>query len=179
MASLTSKPAKKRPAKKVPAKRSTPAKKKAPVKKSPARRKAPVKRKAAPKKAVGRPTKMTATTVKKLEEAFLLGCTDLEACLYAGISKQTLYNYQEQTPEFIDRKEMLKTNPVMKARKVILDALADDDRNIANRLIERKEGSKVAVTGADGGALQIEHVIPEDADPREAGQVYASWLKGH
>jgi hypothetical protein len=43
----------------------------------------------------GRPTKMTPDTVKKLEEAFLLGCSDIEACLVADISKQTLYNSNE------------------------------------------------------------------------------------
>ncbi|WP_230334267.1 hypothetical protein [Streptococcus suis] len=32
----------------------------------------------------GRPTKMTQGTVKKLEEAFLRGLSDEEACLYAN-----------------------------------------------------------------------------------------------
>ncbi len=60
----------------------------------------------------GRPTVMTVETVNKLEEAFMLGCTDEEACFAANISKQTLYNYQDKNPEFIDRKETLKSRPV-------------------------------------------------------------------
>ena len=64
----------------------------------------------------GRPTKMTEATVKKLDEAFAVGCSDLEACLYAGISKQTLYNYQDENPEYIDRKEKLKQNLKMHSK---------------------------------------------------------------
>ena len=75
---------------------------------------------------VGRPTKMTELTVKKLEEAFSLGCSDVEACFYAGISKQTLYSYQEQNPEFIDRKEALKKNPVLLARQSVIKGMESD-----------------------------------------------------
>lgn len=97
----------------------------------------------------GRPTKMTPETVKLLEEAFLLGCTDEEACFCADISKQTLYNYQEKHPEFIDRKERFKSRPVMLARKVTVDALVDDDRAMAIKVLDRKEGSKVTLEGGD------------------------------
>lgn len=45
----------------------------------------------------GRPTKMTQGTVKKLEEAFLRGLSDEEACLYADISKPTLYDYCDKS----------------------------------------------------------------------------------
>lgn len=87
---------------------------------------------------VGRPTKMTELTVKKLEEAFSLGCSDVEACFYAGISKQTLYSYQEQNPEFIDRKEALKKNPVLLARQSVIKGM-ESDPNLALKYLERKE----------------------------------------
>ena len=54
--------------------------------------------------AIGRPTKMTPETVKKLEEAFAIGASDGEACFYSDISKETLYTYQDKTPGFLDRK---------------------------------------------------------------------------
>ena len=60
-------------------------------------------------------------TVKKLEEAFSLGCSDLEACLMANISKQTLYNYQDKNPEFVGRKERLKETPILLARNTVID----------------------------------------------------------
>jgi len=44
----------------------------------------------------GRPTKMTPLVVKKLEEAFSWGCSDEEACVYAGISRPTLEKYQKE-----------------------------------------------------------------------------------
>ena len=97
----------------------------------------------------GRPTKMTPATVQKLEQAFLMGCTDIEACLYADISRATLHNYTTANPEFLDRKEILKQNPVMLARGVIIDALIDKDINTANKVIDRKEGSKVTLNGGE------------------------------
>jgi hypothetical protein len=89
------------------------------------------------KKGVGRPTKMTPTTVQKLEEAFALGCTDIEACFYAGISKQTLYTYQEKYPDFLDRKEALKESPVLLARKSVVEAIPGDP-DLALKYLERK-----------------------------------------
>lgn len=77
------------------------------------------------KHAGGRPTLMTPETVKKLEEVFALGGTDHEACFYADISYQTLYNYQEKHPEFVDRKEALKQRPILKARQTVVGALSN------------------------------------------------------
>lgn len=98
---------------------------------------------------------MTEATVNKLEEAFLMGCPDLEACLFAGITKQTLYNYQEKNPAFVDRKEALKQNPFMKARKVQLDDLNDGNSAIAQAVLTRKEGSKLSVGNTDGTPLTL------------------------
>ena len=64
----------------------------------------------AKKSNAGRPTVMTKDTIAKLEEAFKCGASDLEACFYADISKDSLYNYQKKHPEFIERKEALKNH---------------------------------------------------------------------
>lgn len=86
----------------------------------------------------GRPTVMTQDVVNKLEQAFSMGCSDLEACLFADISKQTLYDYQDKHPEFADRKAMLKQKMIFKARSVIADALNNKDQNTARWYLERK-----------------------------------------
>lgn len=86
----------------------------------------------------GRPTVMTNEVVAKLEQAFSLGCSDIEACLFAGISKQTLYDYQKIHPEFADRKEELKEKLVLKARTVIATALNNNDETTAKWYLERK-----------------------------------------
>ena len=86
----------------------------------------------------GRPTVMTPEVVNKLEQAFSMGCSDLEACLFADISKQALYDYQDKHPEFADRKAMLKQKMIFKARSVIAEALNNKDKNTAQWLLERK-----------------------------------------
>lgn len=113
----------------------------------------------------GRPTKMTPARVQKLEQAFLMGCTDREACLFADIALNTLYAYCDKHPEFSQRKETLKTNPVMKARGVVLEAIEDKDLGAAQELLKRKEGSKVALTGADDGPVRIQQVERTIVDP--------------
>lgn len=87
---------------------------------------------------MARPTIMTEGVVKKLEEAFLLGCSDVEACLYADISKQTLYDYQARFPEFVDRKEELKANPIFIARKTVVKEIAEKGE-LALKFLERKK----------------------------------------
>jgi hypothetical protein len=87
----------------------------------------------------GRPTVMTKDVVNKLEYAFSLGCTDVQACLYAGISKQTLYDYQDKTPGFTDRKQTLKENPVLLAKENVMSALKDKNVSISTWLLERRD----------------------------------------
>ncbi len=106
----------------------------------------------------GRPSKMTTVTVEKLERAFLLGCTDEEACIAANISKKTLYNYQDKNPEFVHRKEVLKSNPVYRARKVVLDALERGDVATAHKVLDRKEGSKVQLSAPSEQPLIIKFI---------------------
>lgn len=109
----------------------------------------------------GRPTKMTPGVIQKLEAAFLVGATDLEACVHADISKSTLYDYCVANPEFSERKETLKNQPTLKAKIIVDKALNKDDLNTAHRVIDRKEGSKIKqeVTGRDGEAIEHKWVI--------------------
>lgn len=111
---------------------------------------------------LGRPTKMTEETVKKLEEAFLLGCSDIEACFYAGISKQTLYTYQKDNPEFVDRKASLKANPIFLARRrVVTDIQSDGD--LALRFLERKVRDEFSLkTEIDSINKNIEMTLNDD-----------------
>ena len=107
---------------------------------------------------VGRPTVVTPKIIEKLEKAFLIGCTDLEACLYAKISKSTLYNYQNEHPEFVERKEALKENPCLISRKTVVRSLTRNP-DIALKYLERKKRAEFATrtetTGADGAPLTV------------------------
>lgn len=107
----------------------------------------------------GRPTVMTNDTLAKLKEAFLLGCTDKEACLYAGdIHPSTLYKYQEENPDFTDQKERWKQYPILLARQTILRGIKTNPR-LALAFLERKAKSEFSLrqelTGDEGRPLPI------------------------
>jgi hypothetical protein len=85
---------------------------------------------------MARPIKISEHVLNKLKEAFLFGATDKEACLYAGICRDTLYDYQKKNPEFSDQKEEWKSNPVLKAKKTIFDNL--HKHTVAMWYLERK-----------------------------------------
>lgn len=90
------------------------------------------------KKEVGRPVVITPSTLRKLEEVFALGGTDEEACLFGGIGKTTLYEFQKKNPEFQERKEALKQSPILKARKAVIEAF-EDNPDLALKFLERRK----------------------------------------
>ncbi|MDT0596103.1 hypothetical protein [Glaciecola petra] len=120
------------------------------------------------KNKVGRPTKMTESTVQLLEQAFAIGCSDVEACVYAGINKSTLYSYCEKNPGFTDRKETLKTKPIMKAKMVINKALDDGDLATAHKVIDRKEGSRIKqdITSKSEVTMNFQDLTDEQLDSK-------------
>lgn len=126
---------------------------------------------------VGRPTLMTENTLQKLEEAFLLGCTDEEACFYADIGKSTLYNYQNDHPEFVERKEQLKNNPIFLARKSVIEGFSNHE--LALKFLERKKKDEFSLrqelVGKDGDAL-----VPNNSEEiKELSDKFNEFLKQH
>jgi len=104
----------------------------------------------------GRPSVINPETLRKLEEAFALGCTDNEACCYADIGKTALYEYQIKNPKFTERKETLKQRPVLLARSELVKGLKGNPE-LALKYLERKLKSEFSLrtelTGADGKDL--------------------------
>lgn len=98
----------------------------------------------------GRPRKIDATVLQKLEDAFSNALPDDEACLYAGIAPATLYNYQKRNPKFIERKEALKLTPNIAARKTIVATLADV--KVAQWWLEKKDPAMRPVS-------KVEHTV--------------------
>ena len=102
----------------------------------------------------GRDTVMTPEIISKLEQAFLLGCSDLEACFFADIGKTTLYNYQKANPDFAERKEKLKQSPILAARQSVVDGFKED-AHLALKYLERKRkkefGLRSSVDMTSGG----------------------------
>ena len=106
----------------------------------------------------GRPTVMTPEVIKTLEECFLKGATDLEACYIAKISKDALYDYIQENPAFSDRKTQLKSMTKFYSKRNIAEAVEKGDLQQSNWYLERKgkdEGfsTRQELTGADGTKL--------------------------
>lgn len=88
---------------------------------------------------MGRHSVVTPEILNKLEQAYSNNATDVQACFYAGISKSTLYNYQNEHPEFVERKEALKANLGLIAKNTVGKAIKDGDAKSATWYLERTE----------------------------------------
>jgi len=95
-------------------------------------------------KKTGRPAKITKEVVDKLEQAWALGCTDMEACFYADVSRDALMDYQATYPEFVLRKERLKQRPILEARQTVVKAVRTDP-DLALKYLERKLKSEFSL----------------------------------
>lgn len=75
--------------------------------------------------------------IRKLENVWGLGGTDAEAAFYADISKAALSEYLTKHPDISERKEALKNNPILLARKSVIDGIKIDP-DLALKYLERK-----------------------------------------
>lgn len=128
----------------------------------------------------GRPPTDEEQKVQKLREAFLMGCDDLEACLYADISRSWLYVYQEAHPEFKDQKEVWKETPALEARRTLLSMLPFD-ADLALKYMERKKKKEFSVrqeiTGADGESIEATIKMLDGTAPKTDYGNAADWAK--
>jgi hypothetical protein len=112
----------------------------------------------------GRPTVMTPEVIRKLEEAFANDATDLEACFYAGISHAPFYKYQEEHPEFKERKEALKSHLGLIAKNTVARSIKSGNELDAKWYLERRRKNEYSTrnenTGADGKDLSINWPLP-------------------
>lgn len=125
---------------------------------------------------VGRPTVFDELTLQKLEEAFLLGCSDLEACFVANISSSSLYNYQRENPEFLQRKQQMKEYPTYLARQSVIKGFKDGD--LALKYLERKKKDEFSIrqelTGKDGGAIEMKPIFGGLSTANENDRIQAN-----
>ena len=69
-----------------------------------------------------------AVVVKKLTEAFSIGCTVSEACLYADISRTTYYAWIKNNLTLKNRFEQLLETPTLQARQTVVKDLKHDSK---------------------------------------------------
>lgn len=118
--------------------------------------------------AVGRPLfngKNKTYVLQKLEEAFMLGSTDEEACIYADISSSAFYEYQKKNPSFLERKKALKNLPTLRARKTVVDKLSKDV-GLAKWWLERRRPDEFGVRREEVGVSHLEINLGEEAAKR-------------
>lgn len=119
---------------------------------------------------------MTPEVIGKLEEAFLLGCSDKEACLFAEVHPATMYDYQQLHPEFVERKEQLKSNPVLQARTAVVNAVSTDP-DLAMKFLERKCKNEFSLK-TESAVMNTNVEIDLDPDTaQKAAKAYSDILK--
>jgi len=106
---------------------------------------------------MGRPTVMTPDTVQKLEQAFSIGASDVEACAHAGCAKQTYYNYCADHPEFLDRVNTLKEKLPLKAKSELAKLINEGDKNTVLWYLERKKRNEFSLK------TEIDHTVSTPA----------------
>jgi len=121
---------------------------------------------------IGRPTVMKPEAIAKLEEAFSNGASDLEACFYANIGKDSLYRYQKEHPEFSERKEALKEFIKYQAKKNIKMKIESGDTEISKWYLERKAkkefGNNLDLTSEGEKIDGFNYLKPNEANDNSA-----------
>ena len=87
----------------------------------------------------GRPTVMTPEVIGKLEEAFAVDATHVEAAIYAGINPDTLFEYKKKHPEFSERIEKLRGLTGLKAKININKSINEENINDSKWYLERRD----------------------------------------
>lgn len=77
--------------------------------------------------------------VKLLEQAFLRDLNVSQIACYLNVSRQTIYNWQEEFPELFDRLEGLRNQATVWAKDNILHAIEKGDLNTSKWYLEKKE----------------------------------------
>lgn len=109
----------------------------------------------------GRPRAVTPDVVGKLEEAFTVGANITQACDFAGISRDTYYDYCERNAGFIDKVAEWSARTGLRAKYNIHKAIENKDVDVSKWYLERTDDAynpkkRAEITGTDGGAVQIE-----------------------
>ena len=64
--------------------------------------------------------------------------TDREACLYADITPTTLYRFCQENPEFSERKELLKEQVSLQAKKNLSNDIQKGNNSLSQWWLERR-----------------------------------------
>lgn len=128
-----------------------------------------------PRNKGGRPTVMTPDVLQKLEDSFTNAFTDEMACLYAGVSTTTLYDYCVEHPKFAERKEVLKRTPDLAAQKKLVEDAAGSVSG-ARWWAEHKMSDFIPKSKIDHGVIKTQDVTQTEG-MKEIAREYEDRLK--
>lgn len=124
-------------------------------------------------KTAGRPTKMTEEVVGKLECAFSKDFNVCEACDYAGIHRDSYYEWLKKDAEFSDRMEQAQTNLKRKAKINIADKIEEGNMDVTKWFLERRAKDEysvkqsVEVTGIEEEQSKLSELLEQRRQRRD------------
>ena len=116
---------------------------------------------------VGRPTVMTNDVIGKLELAYTAGANNTQACDFADISQDALYDYIKKNPEFSEKIEHWKQRLKLRAKMNIKNAINDGDEDMSKWYLEKTDDGfnpkvRQEVSGSLGFNLVVDDEIKDD-----------------
>lgn len=117
---------------------------------------------------IGRPTVITDFVILKLQQAFMIGCTDREACIYAGIAENTFYEFCKKYPHFREQKENWKDEPILASRLNIVRAIKNGSIEDSWKYLKSKRKDEFA----EKAIVQNEAVITIEELEERASKEY-------
>lgn len=89
----------------------------------------------------------------KCKEVWAFGGTDAEAAFYAEVSKDSVSRYLKAHDDVRELRDRLKEQPILRARKTVVDNLGDPQ--VAFRYLERKRKDEFSERQELSGELKI------------------------
>ena len=117
---------------------------------------------------VGRPTVMTNDVIGKLELAYTAGANNTQACDFADISQDALYDYIKKNPEFSEKIEHWKQRLKLRAKMNIKNAINDGDEDMSKWYLEKTDdGFNPKVRQEVSGSLGFNLVVDDEIEDEE------------
>lgn len=102
--------------------------------------------------------KLTTEVIGKLEAAFAIDCSTVEACAFADINADTYYRWIKENPELSDRFQRLKHNPILRAKDSVFKGLKGNPELALKYLKAKKPKEFIESLQVESKSLQY-HIV--------------------
>lgn len=77
--------------------------------------------------------------LQKIREALAWGCSDAEACHYAGVTLRLFEKYTNRNAKFREEKIKLQTMPIVLLKKRLFEAIGEAKPETCLKILEKQE----------------------------------------